>query len=134
MCLHTSIYVFSYCYICVLILLHASIYVFSYCYVCVLILLLAAAVRSVLKLNPTANAKKTHALVLEEINGVQSRMLFVQVHLYYYTCVLVLLYMCSHATVDVQSRMLFVQVHLCSRTITTIHVSSYCYTCVLMLL
>ncbi len=49
-------------------------------------------------------------------------MLFVQVHLYYCTCVLVLLYICSHATLDVQLRMLFVQVHL-----------YYC-TCVLVLL
>jgi hypothetical protein len=82
---------------------HSTIYVSSYYHMCFLILLHASVVRSVLKLNPTANAKKTHALVLEEINGVQSRMLFVQVYLcsrtitavyvssYGYACVLMLL-------------------------------------------
>ena len=46
MCPHTDVYVSSYCYICVLILLYVLYYVLdmcSYCYICVLILVLYTA-------------------------------------------------------------------------------------------
>jgi hypothetical protein len=86
MCPHTPIYVSSYSYICVLILLymcpHTAIYVSSYCYICVLILLYMCP----------------HTLILlgetRERTPQQPDTAI---------CVLILLYMCPHTAMYVSS-------------------------------
>jgi hypothetical protein len=105
MCPHTTIYVSSYCYICVLILLymcpHTAIYVSSYFYICVLILLYMCPHTE--NLEPAFGSLQvppTSAICLLYVSS------------YYNICVLILLYMCPH---------------------TAIYVSSYCYICVLIL-
>ncbi len=100
----TTIYVSSYCCICVLILLymcpHTTIYASSYYHICFLILLYLCP----------------HTTIY--------------VSSYYYICVLILVYMCSHTTMYVSSYCyVCVLILLCMCPHTTMYVSSYYYTC-----
>ncbi len=131
MCPHTAIYVSSYCYICVLILVlcmcpHTSImYVSSYCYICVLILphlcpsYYYLCVVIVLSMCP-----HTTMMYVSSYCYICVRILLLCMcphtatyvsSYYYYVCVLILLSMCPHTTVHVSSYYY--------------DMSSYCYTC-----
>jgi hypothetical protein len=103
----SCVYVSSYCYICVLILLcacpHTAIYVSSYCHMCVLRLQYVSSYSVILLYVPS----------------------------YCYIRVLLLLYMCPHTAICVLIQRhtaaicVFILQYMCPRT--AIYVSSYCY-------
>ena len=127
-----TIYVSSYYYICVFILLymcsHTAIYVSSYYYICVL--------RGCSSLN-SASAVYMCVLTVVYLTNIC-----------YYICVLILLYMCLHTTICVSHTAIYVSsyCYMCPHTTTcvlillymclhsTIYASSYYYICVLILI
>jgi hypothetical protein len=108
----TTIYVSSYCYICVLILLymsrHTTIYVSSYCYMC----------------RHTAICVSSYCYICVLM------LLYMCPHTAMYVCVLILLCMCPHSAMYVSSYCyLRVLILLCMCPHSAVYVSSYCNMC-----
>jgi hypothetical protein len=117
MCPRTAVYVFSYCYICVLVLLYVS----SYCCICVLLLLYMSSPTAIyvsytlilVYMCPHTGRSQRHL-------GVSSCVLVLGVPTSYcYICVLLLLYMClrlAFPTSLIYVSYTLILVYMCPRT------------------
>jgi hypothetical protein len=130
---HTAIYVSSYCYICVLILLYMS----SYCYVCAQLAVYDETIEVANILKEMLMDIKTRRDVIDRF-GIQLYICphtTIYVSSYCYISVRMLLYMCPHTAIYLSACY-----YICVLTLlyvcplTNMYVSSYCCICVLILL